>query len=58
MRLHEKYREIEMHVQKIVTPEWLKRHFMFNLFGAGCPKSECHQTEVGGVQVEVGSCSG
>jgi hypothetical protein len=29
-----------MHVQKIVMPEWLKRHFMFHLFGAGCPKSE------------------
>jgi len=30
MRLHEKHREIEVHVQKIVMPEWLKRHFVFN----------------------------
>ena len=40
MRLHEKHCEIEMHVQKIVMPEWLKIHFVFHLFGAGCLKSE------------------
>jgi len=40
MRLREKYRESEMHVQKTVMPEWLKGHFVFHLFGPGCPKSE------------------
>jgi hypothetical protein len=39
MRLHEKHCGIEMHVQKIVMPEWLKRNFVFHLFVAGYPKS-------------------
>jgi len=30
MRLHEKHHETEMHVQKIVTPEWLKRRYVFH----------------------------